>query len=101
MRINKILSLLVAFIMICTLIPCMTSAEEVEEPTFSQKMKYDTVVGLGIMSTDQDGNFLPETAVTSGELANIISAMFVHNTLTLFCKVFRNIFIMISYLLWF
>lgn len=76
MRKNKILSLLVVFIMICTLIPCISSAEDVNEPTSSQLMKYNTIVGLGIMSTDQDGNFLSETAVTRGELAKIISSMF-------------------------
>ncbi len=70
---NKILSLLTVFVMICTLIPMTLGFAE---GISTQQTAIDTIVGVGLMNVDTDGNFLPEVQLTRGELASIISSMY-------------------------
>ncbi len=75
MKKNKLLSLLTVFVMIFTLIP-VTLGFAAEGVTTTQQTAIDTVVGIGLMSLDTEGNFLSDVQVTRAELATIISTMF-------------------------
>ncbi len=74
MRKNRLFSLLFAFLMICTSIPFIriVYAEDVS----TQKIAIDTVIGIGLMQTDLEGNFLSDMKLTRGEMAKIVANMF-------------------------
>ncbi len=76
MKKNKILSLLTVFVMIFTLIPMMTVGFSAVEEGSTQKTAIDTIVGIGLMNLDTDGNFLPDVQLTRSELASIIAKMY-------------------------
>ena len=73
MKMKKLLTLLLAVLMISTLIPAATSAATY---TDTSDEVIETISALGLMSGYEDGTFLPENTLTRGEFAQIIANIY-------------------------